>query len=79
MLGSRTLTKVCHGLARKARISIRRRTSTLRSPAITLTSTGKKAISVAVSTLDCRPKPNQMISSGAIATLGTVCSASTGG
>ena len=40
-----------------------------------LTSAGKKTVSAQTSTLDSPPKPNQMTSSGASATMGTACEA----
>ncbi len=41
------------------------------SPTIVLTSSGKKATSAALMTLDVRPRPNHTTMSGASATLGS--------
>jgi hypothetical protein len=58
-----------------ARISSSRSTSAARIPAKLLTSMGKNASSAAIVTLEPSPKPHQMTTSGAIATLGRLCSA----
>ena len=44
-------------------------------PAKLLTSIGKNASSAAIATFEPSPKPHQMTISGAIATLGRLCSA----
>ena len=58
-------------MARSERIRSRRFCGTARSPTTVLTSTGKKTIRAQISTLENKPGPNQITSSGAIATTGT--------
>ena len=48
-------------------------------PSISPTATGKNVTSAITTTLGSSPKPNQMISSGAIAMIGSVCDATSSG
>ena len=48
--------------------------SVLLKPAAEFTRIGKKQIRATIRIFDLMPKPNQMISSGAMATFGMVCS-----
>ena len=48
-------------------------------PSISPMATGKKVTSAITTTLGSRPKPNQMISSGAIAMIGSVCETTSSG
>jgi predicted alpha/beta-fold hydrolase len=74
-VGSLTMVKVCQRLAFSAVIKSMRSCSTERNPATVFTRIGKKAITAVIRTFEAMPKPNQITSRGASATLGTACSA----
>src|SRR5438105_1603957 len=68
--GRRSMRKICSSLAASERMRSTRSSSADRSPAMVFTSSGKKEINAALTTLEVRPSPNQTTTSGASATLG---------
>src|SRR5262249_1206197 len=69
--GSRSIQKICRSLAASERMRLTRSSSAERRPTIVLTRSGKKATSPAFTTLEVRPRPNQITMSGARAILGS--------
>jgi len=76
-LGNLALRKICHGVAESERSRSMRSGSTALKPAMLVTSTGKKVSMQMITTLELMPKPSQTTMMGAMATLGTLCSAAT--
>ena len=76
-LGKVTNRNVCQRLALNERMRSSLGASTVFSPTITLTSTGKNATRAAMTTLDDTPKPSHTTSSGATAIFGSVWNATT--
>src|SRR5436309_985920 len=74
-LGNVTYRNVCQRLAASERMGSRVDASTVLRPTMTLTRMGKNATSAATTTLEVTPYPSHTLSSGAIAILGKVCSA----
>ena len=74
-LGSLTMRYVSKRVADSERIRSSFSGSTARKPVKLLISTGKNDSNAAMAILLPSPKPNQMTTSGAMATLGRLCSA----
>jgi hypothetical protein len=71
LFGTRSFQKTCHSLAAQLRMSSRLRGSTLESPRRVPMNVGKKVMRAAMAIFEPGPIPNQMIVSGASATIGT--------
>ena len=69
--GSSSKRNVCQRVACSERIRSCRSSGTARTPTMVLIRMGKKTIRAQISTLEDRPGPNQITSSGAMATVGT--------
>ena len=73
--GTSTRATICQPVARKLRAISSSRGSTLRMPTIVATATGKKTISVVITSLDDSPLPNHRTMSGASARTGVAWAA----
>ena len=71
--GNWALRKRCHLFAFRVLSRLSSSGSAARRPSIVLTAIGKKLTSTITMTFGCMSKPNQMIRSGAIAGIGTIC------
>ena len=77
--GSRTSRNRCQRDAPMLRSRLVAACGVEAKPSISPTATGKNVTSAITTTLGSSPKPNQMISSGAIAMIGSVCEATSSG
>ena len=73
--GISTWLTTCQDVARYARAISSRRGSTDRMPTIVATATGKKTMSVVITSLETRPDPNHSTISGARASTGVAWAA----